>query len=492
MEKLNKYITELLTLEIKNVITYTSKTGAVYENREDIPKGETFNKANFALDISKYAQTSDYDYQLNLLKEDAINEIIQYSEDTKKSARNRVESIRSSLNVIEDLINDIYSNEQKGRYSVSLDLDFRHALQNTFITPPYNQRDFDATFLSNLRGAILIKTHSIVQFVAEINRMLPKQSHIDNPKYSSLEVVDYNQWWLGFISDCFNEQLKPKLYKPEHVSGVYTQKDMLKKYQIENYLIYSHIPVFNFFEFRIAVRDLLITSRNVKETKDFLAISFKLAEEIIDKYNDFIVNLEKGLNVDGTSNVDELPPDMRGCLITSYRKMIRITPDRRKLYITSAGERSFQRQKPDFYLNHMLAKFAVNVYNFLNKEVFEEGEGMPEKNTEEPPINIFEDLFYDPSQSKPALEILKQLDPPILDPQGRFIGSPMSIICVWLIELKNAGIIKKRSDSEYTTILNNTIPKLNIKNASLFRKHSVKAEMQRGEIKRLVSQLSQM
>ena len=53
---------------------------------------------------------------------------------------------------------------------------------------------------------------------------------------------------------------------------------------------------------------------------------------------------------------------------------------------------------------------------------------------------IIDDLFYNTDLIIPAIDILKKLDPPLIDTEYNYIGKLKGIICVWIDELQRQGI----------------------------------------------------
>ncbi len=88
----------------------------------------------------------------------------------------------------------------------------------------------------------------------------------------------------------------------------------------------------------------------------------------------------------------------------------------------------------------------------------------------------FEELFYNTDLVAPCIEILKELDPPLIDTEYNYIGKLKGIICVWIDELQRQGIVKHFSDRKiFASLIPQKIKRFSI-DESMFGKHHKKAE----------------
>ena len=102
----------------------------------------------------------------------------------------------------------------------------------------------------------------------------------------------------------------------------------------------------------------------------------------------------------------------------------------------------------------------------------------------------FEDLFKDTNFVSPCIDILKKVEPPLIDKNCNYIGKSKGAFCVWINEMERQEFINHYSDRK---IFAEMIP-LRIKNfsidESMFGKHQSKAEkIYRTDIKTLLSQI---
>ena len=109
----------------------------------------------------------------------------------------------------------------------------------------------------------------------------------------------------------------------------------------------------------------------------------------------------------------------------------------------------------------------------------------------------FEELFHNSTNAEPCLNILREVDPPVIDASNAFIGKNKGIIPLWVKVLKNHSpkpILKHCKDIIYKDLLNAKIIGLNLTNdASEFRKNYKRLESNNTEleIKAILSQYSQ-
>lgn len=87
----------------------------------------------------------------------------------------------------------------------------------------------------------------------------------------------------------------------------------------------------------------------------------------------------------------------------------------------------------------------------------------------------FHDLFEDPSLIDASVRILTAVDPPLINDLNKYIGNSKGAFCVWIDELKRAGIVKNLSDRRiYAAILSEYFNGFSI-NDSMFAKHQTRA-----------------
>lgn len=107
----------------------------------------------------------------------------------------------------------------------------------------------------------------------------------------------------------------------------------------------------------------------------------------------------------------------------------------------------------------------------------------------------FNELFYSDNDTEGCLEILRQLQPPVIDAANNYVGKSKGIFPLWIKVLKNHKpnpIIKHFSDQVYKDILNSKISGLSLsKDASEFRKQYARLNSDKVEldIKTLLSQI---
>jgi|GEM_PF-5760699 len=154
-------------------------------------------------------------------------------------------------------------------------------------------------------------------------------------------------------------------------------------------------------------------------------------------------------------------------------------------------------------LNNILDKpceFKKNLTNSIDKRVkfideLSKLKALPPqptentKETEDTP-KTFEELFYNTDLVAPSIDILKELDPPVIDTDCNYIGKLKGIICVWIDELQRQGIVKHYSDRKiFASLIPQKIKRFSI-DESMFGKYQSKAENNyRTDIKTKVSKI---
>ena len=128
-----------------------------------------------------------------------------------------------------------------------------------------------------------------------------------------------------------------------------------------------------------------------------------------------------------------------------------------------------------------LYDFNSNLKLFENQKHSEKTRKIPSK---------FEELFLDSKNVNPAINILKELDPPILSPENAVINGPKGTFCVWINELSKQGIIKHFADRKvYSELLSKYINDFSIDESMFGRHHKTAENRYRTDIKTMVSQI---
>lgn len=102
----------------------------------------------------------------------------------------------------------------------------------------------------------------------------------------------------------------------------------------------------------------------------------------------------------------------------------------------------------------------------------------------------FDELFYNTDLVKPCIDILKKLDPPLIDTDCNYIGKLKGVFCVWIDEMQRQGIVKHYSDRKiFASLIPQKIKRFSI-DESMFGKYQSKAEnLYRTDIKTRVSNI---
>jgi hypothetical protein len=161
-----------------------------------------------------------------------------------------------------------------------------------------------------------------------------------------------------------------------------------------------------------------------------------------------------------------------------------------------------------FYLLTHTGGLSPDIDTNLKPKVIEYLKGLIEINytlppqpnqtkTEQETPKTFEELFYNPEHAEPCLQILSELQPPVIDAINNYIGKAKGVFPLWVKVLKNhkpKPLIKQFKDTVYKDLLNQKVKGLNLtKDASEFRKQYVRLENDKIEldIKAILSQYSQ-
>jgi hypothetical protein len=115
-----------------------------------------------------------------------------------------------------------------------------------------------------------------------------------------------------------------------------------------------------------------------------------------------------------------------------------------------------------------------------------------ETKSEQEQPKTFEELFYNTDLVTPSIDILKEIEPPLIDTEYNYIGKLKGIICVWIDELQRQGIVKSNYPEQrklLAVLIPQKIKRFSI-DESMFGKYQSKAEDNyRTDIKTKVSKI---
>lgn len=134
-----------------------------------------------------------------------------------------------------------------------------------------------------------------------------------------------------------------------------------------------------------------------------------------------------------------------------------------------------------------------SIYNDLINEI----QSLPPQQNEKPKHEqetpkTFDELFYNTGLVTPCINILKELDPPLIDTEYNYIGKLKGVFCVWIDEMQRQGIVKSNYPEErklFASLIPQKIKRFSI-DESMFGKYQSKAEnLYRTDIKTKVSKI---
>lgn len=144
------------------------------------------------------------------------------------------------------------------------------------------------------------------------------------------------------------------------------------------------------------------------------------------------------------------------------------------------------RKEYDNDVNHK-RYFLMEIGSFIDELL---GTSQTETKPKQETPKSFDQLFYNKELVKPCIDILKELDPPLVDTDYNYIGKLKGVFCVWIDEMQRQGIVKHYSDRKiFASLIPQKIKRFSI-DESMFGKHQSKAErLYKTDIKTKVSKI---
>lgn len=151
---------------------------------------------------------------------------------------------------------------------------------------------------------------------------------------------------------------------------------------------------------------------------------------------------------------------------------------------------------PKYFIYFQLIQHLHDFYSEFSKLKSMKGNSV--KKAKITQIIRFEDLFLDEKFIKISIDVLRELDPPIVNNRGEYIGSNKGYIKIWLDCMRNykpQPIIINASNVLYAKLLNDKIKNLNLtlngsELSKVYKKLEVDKESIRNEMITLFSKFS--
>jgi hypothetical protein len=106
-------------------------------------------------------------------------------------------------------------------------------------------------------------------------------------------------------------------------------------------------------------------------------------------------------------------------------------------------------------------------------------------------ITKFEQLFKSPEIMQKCIDVLKVVDPPIINNKEQYIGRSKGAICIWTEEINRRGLFEVKVDDKIrTALINNKIKQLSIEESNFRKEHKRAREKYGLEFKQKLSQIS--
>lgn len=196
-------------------------------------------------------------------------------------------------------------------------------------------------------------------------------------------------------------------------------------------------------------------------------------------------------------------------IVHTYNKNSRVTPESWEQHKETFFTQRMETYKDSYTLVEKirlellgLEKLTINKadYQILKdryKAFLEQKQALPPQQTEKPKPEqetpkTFDELFYNTDLVAPCIDILKELDPPLIDTDCNYIGKLRGVFCVWIDEMQRQGIVKSNYPKErklFASLIPQKINRFSI-DESMFGKYQKKAEDNyRTDIKAKVSKI---
>lgn len=171
------------------------------------------------------------------------------------------------------------------------------------------------------------------------------------------------------------------------------------------------------------------------------------------------------------------------------------------LYELNECKKIYKEKKLDQYTSDykLVHKFAEEMLHELKKFTVQNKPSKNEANVYElishqsSLYENFNDLFKNKSLIEPCINLLRELEKPMINDKDEYIGGERSksVLSVWVNEIQRKGWMERVSDKTLAILLNKKFPNLNLyEDGSAFSKISPRAEAVRNEIQVFISAIS--
>ena len=102
----------------------------------------------------------------------------------------------------------------------------------------------------------------------------------------------------------------------------------------------------------------------------------------------------------------------------------------------------------------------------------------------------FEDIFNNKEFIQNCIDVLKEVEPPLIDANYTFIGKRKGAVCVWIDELQRQGFVKHYTDRKvFSKLIPQKIKRFSIDESMFGKPHKMANDDYRKDFKTLISQI---
>jgi hypothetical protein len=131
----------------------------------------------------------------------------------------------------------------------------------------------------------------------------------------------------------------------------------------------------------------------------------------------------------------------------------------------------------------------INQCNRLLKYDIKNISSIEKTNIEAQPTS-FDELFYETEHIENFIDILKDVEPSLIDTDCNFIGKSKGAICVWIDELQVQGFVKRYSDRKiFAELITQKIKRFSIDESMFGKRHKTAENKYRQDFKTLISKI---
>lgn len=277
----------------------------------------------------------------------------------------------------------------------------------------------------------------------------------------------------NYVKSFFDEQLKHESQELVKYHGVKQEEDKIKP---EIWVSEHKLRRFIDMATRWSIDAILLTRTKKNPLGEF-------TEFIDDAYEDLVAfSIQLREKLSNSINPKPIEIDVKHRFVPMLDQYIDFYNDNEKKLSAF-----FENQNPYAIMYGIILDTRKEIFKYFEED--KPAKKAPQQSNE--PMS-FEDMFVDARFVNGAIEVLKKVDPPVLNIEGNYIGKEKGAFCVWIDMMKKRDIVKYYPNNNiYAKLISEKFAPFSISSSMFGKEHKRASGKYQRDFDTLLSKLYQ-